>query len=54
MSVKELRLVAPNQVVEVKEDGEDFIVKTDNKYNYLDRSQAHFLYLYLKERFEPK
>lgn len=54
MSVKELILRdTVGNSIKVGKEGEGFIFKIDDlnskKNAYLDRNQAHFLYLYLKE-----
>jgi len=54
MSVKELILKdTVGNSMKVGKEGKGFILKIDDlnskKNVYLDRNQAHFLYLYLKE-----
>lgn len=58
MSVKEL--VLKDEVgnsLNFKDAYDGILMKIDDKISirkaYLDRNQAHLLYLYLKERFEP-
>lgn len=59
MSVKQLKFKNLNDTMDIEGDADNMRVETYNEWSdrsnhfYLDRNQAHLLYLYLKERFEP-
>ena len=55
MSVQELRLKdasRPDELI-VRMQGQHLNIVSKNDWYIGDREQAHLLYLYLKERFEP-